>query len=129
MAALLAAAVISLRRRDTTETLRRLTDRARPWPDFSAPHGMRALRRAARVLRANCLAQSVALTVALESAKTRPTLILGCRRYEDRSWGAHAWVIVGSEVLDALPSGAHTPLAQLRSDTSWVPAPVAPGIR
>lgn len=129
MAALLAATVISLRRRDTTATLRLLTGRAKPWPDFSPPHGLRALRRAARFFRANCLAQSVALTIALESAQTRPTLVLGCRRYQDKSWGAHAWVLVGTEVLDALPSGAHTPLAQLTAESLWVPAPIAPGIR
>jgi hypothetical protein len=129
MTALLAATVISLRRRDTTETLRYLVKRAKRWPDFSATEGLRALRRAARIFRANCLAQSIALTVALERAEHRPVLILGCRLYPDRRWGAHAWVVAGAEVLDALPSGAHAPLAQLASDTQWVPGPVLGGTR
>ncbi len=74
--------------------------------------------------RANCLAQSIALTVALERAEKQPVLVLGCRLYADRRWGAHAWVVDGDQVLDALPSGAHAPLAQLVADTQWVPGPV-----
>lgn len=124
MAALLAATLVSLRRRDTTQTLRRLIDGAGAWPDFGPEIGLRAVRRSARVLRANCLAQSVALTVALDRAQKQPSLILGCRIYEDRRWGAHAWVVAGSDVLDALPSGAHQPLARLGADTRWVPAPI-----
>jgi len=126
MTVLLVATVISLRRRDTTETLRRLVNRTRQWPEFPADSGMRAVRRPARLLGANCLAQSVALTVALDRAAQSPELILGCRRYESRQWGAHAWVILGAQVLDALPSGAHQPLARLNAETQWIPAPVPP---
>lgn len=127
MAALLASTLMSLRRRDTTQTLRRLIQRSAVWPEFAATDGLRATRRSARLLRANCLAQSIALTVAQHRAAKRPALILGCRRYDDGRWGAHAWVVVDSEVLDALPSGAHEPLAQLSADTLWVPTPIPPG--
>jgi hypothetical protein len=84
---------------------------------------MYAVRRFARVLRANCLSQSVALTVALDRAAQDPTLVLGCRRYADRNWGAHAWVEVGSTVLDALPSGEHAALAWLDARSQWDAAP------
>ena len=126
MALLLAATRFLLRKHDTTKTLRLLVRRNGHGPEFANPDGLRAVRRAAKVFRANCLAQSVALTVALQGAKKSPVLILGCRRYENRSWGAHAWVLVESEVLDALPSGAHEPLARLSADTQWIPAPIPP---
>ena len=129
MVLLVAITRVLLRRRDTTAALRLLIKWSRRWPEFSADEGLRAVRRAAKVFRANCLAQSVALTVALQGAKKSPVLILGCRRYENRSWGAHAWVLVDSAVLDALPSGAHEPLARLSADTQWIPAPIPPGDR
>ncbi|MEY2399472.1 MAG: Transglutaminase-like superfamily [Actinomycetota bacterium] len=103
-----------------------MLDSTRRWPPFSGPEALRALRVPARALRANCLTQSVALTVAFERANQNPTLVLGCRRYENRKWGAHAWVIVGSDVFDAIPSGAHEPLARLTAETEWVPAPMPP---
>jgi hypothetical protein len=76
------------------------------------------------VLPANCLPQSIALTVALGRAGYAPTLILGCRRYDARNWGAHAWVSVAGEVLDPIPSGPHQALAHLDAGTGWTPMPV-----
>src|SRR5256885_17102751 len=89
--ALLAATRRSLRRRDTTATLRQFTHGA-PWPSFDADDGLRAVRRASRLMGANCLAQSVALTVACARAGSDPELILGCRRYGDAKWGRPAWI-------------------------------------
>jgi transglutaminase superfamily protein len=121
--ALLAATRRSLRRRDTTATLRRFTHGA-PWPSFDADDGLRAVRRASRLIGANCLAQSVALTVACARAGSDPELILGCRRYGDAKWGAHAWIILGAQVYDPLPSGEHQALASISAGTQWVPAPI-----
>jgi hypothetical protein len=75
---------------------------------------------------ATCLAQSVALAAVLERGQQHPTLVLGCRQYEDRRWGAHAWVIVGGEVLDPVPGGPHAELARLEATSGWVPVPAAP---
>lgn len=125
MAVLLAATRLSLRRRDTTETMRHFSRRSRSWPSFSDTDALAALRVPARVLRGNCLAQSIALTVALQRAGEEPTLVLGCRRYDNREWGAHAWVVVDGRVLDARPSGPHQSLARLAASTQWVPAPLS----
>jgi Transglutaminase-like superfamily len=114
----------SLRQRDTTETLRRLVDNHTTTDLFDASDALRAVRRAARAVRANCLAQSVALTVAFARAGQQPQLVLGCRRYADGNWGAHAWVLLGPDVLDPLPSGPHAALATLEGRTHWVPSPI-----
>lgn len=118
----------SLRSRDTTETLRRLcarpTGRSVPLPD-----ALYAVRRAGRLLGANCLTQSIALTAALARAGVNPKLVLGCRRYDAQNWGAHAWVIVGDEMFDPLPSGPHAALAELSAAGDWVPAPSSPAPR
>lgn len=124
MATLLVATRLSLRSRDTTATMRHFLRGAKQWREFSDDDALAALRLPARALRANCLAQSIALTVALERSGQQPTLVLGCRRYENREWGAHAWVVVGNRVLDALPSGPHEPLARLAAKNQWVPAPI-----
>jgi hypothetical protein len=126
MTALLAATKRSLRRRDTTATLRRFTD-ASPWPSFDADDGLRAVRRAARALGANCLSQSVALTIACRRAGRDPELILGCRRYGDGTWGAHAWLVLDARRLDPLPSGEHQALASISAETQWIPTPIARG--
>jgi len=123
MTALLAATKRSLRRRDTTATLRRLVP-GRRWADFDAVAGMRAVRRASRALGANCLEQSVALTVATTRAGGNPELILGCRRYPDGVWGAHAWIVLDAHVYDPLPSGEHQALASISAGTRWIPAPI-----
>jgi hypothetical protein len=120
---LLAATKRSLRRRDTTGTLRLLADQG-SWSPFDADDGLRAVRRAARVLGANCLAQSVALTVASTRAGLDPELILGCRRYGGGQWGAHAWITLGARVYDPLPSGEHQALASISAGTAWVPTPI-----
>ena len=120
---LLAATKRSLRRQDTTATLRRYAPGS-PFPAFNADEGMRAVRRASRALGANCLAQSTTLAVACARAGLNPELILGCRRYADGKWGAHAWIIVDKQVYDPLPSGEHQALAKISAGTQWVPAPI-----
>jgi hypothetical protein len=85
---------------------------------------MRAVRRAARLVGGDCLAQSIALTAALARANADPTMVLGCRRYGEREWGAHAWVVVDGEVFEPLRAGAHHALAGLGAGTQWVPAPI-----
>jgi hypothetical protein len=121
--ALLAATKRSLRRRDTTATLRRYAP-GKAWAPFETADGMRAVRRAARALGANCLAQSVALTVATTRAGRDPELILGCRRYSGGQWGAHAWIVLDGAVFDPLPSGEHQALASIGAGTQWIPAPI-----
>lgn len=113
---------VLLTRKGTTSTLRMLTRRSRA----QGLHGraaLRAVRRAGRVLGGTCLAQSVALTAVLEHAGQHPTLYLGCRP-DDGSWSAHAWVVVGSEVLEPVRGGPHAELARLERQTDWVPTPV-----
>jgi len=122
--ALLAATKRSLRRRDTTATLQRLADSG-SWPSFDAGRSLRAVRRASRALGGNCLSQSVALTVAARRAGEDPELILGCRRYPDGVWGAHAWVVLNGRVYDPLPSGEHQALASISAGTRWIPTPIA----
>lgn len=124
MAVLLVATRRSLRQRDTTATMRHFLRQDKQWRPFSDNDAFAAMRLPARALRANCLSQSIALAVAFQRSGHEPTLILGCRRYENREWGAHAWVLVGDRVLDALPSGPHEPLARLAANNQWVPAPI-----
>jgi hypothetical protein len=69
-----------------------------------------------------CLAQSVAVAALLEHDHQHPTLVLGCRQ-EGRSWSAHAWVILGGEVLEPVRGGPHAELARLEAATGWVPTP------
>ena len=126
MTVLLAATKRSLRRRDTTATLRRYADHGH-WPSFDADDGLRAVRRAARLLGANCLAQSVALTCAVTRAGLAPELILGSRRYGEAKWGAHAWIVLDAQVYDPLPSGEHRALASISAGTQWSPAPIERG--
>ncbi|HVV38246.1 MAG TPA: lasso peptide biosynthesis B2 protein [Acidimicrobiales bacterium] len=117
----------SLRRHDTTATLRRMVPGA-PSNSFDADAAMRAVRRVSRLLGANCLTQSVALTVAAARAGLDPELILGCRRYGDNKWGAHAWMVLAGRTYDPLPSGEHQALATISAGTSWVPAPIVRGV-
>jgi hypothetical protein len=125
MTLLLARVAASLRRRDTTATLQRYAARPSQWPSFEPRAGLRAVRRASRAVRANCLPQSIALAVALTRTGHEPEVVLGCRRYDDRNWGAHAWVCVEGVVLDPIPSGAHEALARLNAGTGGNPVPVA----
>lgn len=130
MLALLVVTRILLRRHDTTTTMQRLTRRSTgaivaPVAAMQPVTAMRAVRRAARVVGGNCLAQSVALAAGLQRAGSAPELILGCRRYGKQEWGAHAWVRVDGQTLDPLPSGRHHALAGLGAGTAWIPTPVA----
>jgi len=72
-------------------------------------------------LRASCLAESVTLTAVMTRAGERPVLVLGCRRYDDGHWGAHAWVVVNEEVLEPIVAGVHAELARLSFDGGWEP--------
>jgi hypothetical protein len=116
---LVAAARVLLRRHDTTWTLRRLARRD-VMPVVPAD-ALIAVQRAGRLARAACLAQSVALTALLERGGAAPVLVLGCRRYEDRRWGAHAWVVLEGTVWEPVPAGAHEELAQLSAADAWIP--------
>ena len=113
-----------LRGHDTTWTLRRITrarsPRARHVDGDSA---VVAVRRAGRMAKATCLPQSVALVALLARDGVDPVLVLGCRRYEDRTWGAHAWVELGEKVLEPVPAGAHEELAVLQRSKAWIPTP------
>ncbi len=71
--------------------------------------------------QATCLAQSVALAALFERGGEDATLVLGCRRYEDRHWGAHAWVVVAGEVWEPVVAGAHEDLAELSAAHTWIP--------
>ena len=119
-----ALARVLLRRHDTTWTLRRLAKPgrrgSRPLPTGSA---LLAVQRAGRVLGAACLAQSVALTALLARSGGKPVLVLGCRRYEDRHWGAHAWVVSDGAVFEPVPADKHDELAQLDAAHAWTPTP------
>jgi len=84
------------------------------------PHdAMRAVQRAGRLLRATCLAQSMALTTLLERDGQHPSLVLGCRRYGDNAWGAHAWVEVGTAVFEPVQAASHIELARLSAAGGW----------
>jgi hypothetical protein len=114
------AARVLLRRRDTTEVLRRLTGETQATEGADASRMLVAVRRTGRLCGANCLARSVALTVLLHRAGERPALVLGCRRYDDGRWGAHAWVDANGRKFELVPAGAHEELAQLDAAHDWV---------
>jgi hypothetical protein len=121
--ALVTAARLLLGRRDTTWALQRLAKRTRSGARVPAEDALVAVQRAGRIAHAACLAQSIALTALLERGGAEAMLVLGCRRYEDRHWGAHAWVISEGTVLEPVPAGAHIELAQLEATNAWIPAP------
>ena len=125
--ALVLATRILLRRHSTTETLRRLAPTALHASDTPPSAALKAVQRAGGALRAPCLPQSVALTALLARAGQRPALVLGCRRYDDGNWGAHAWVVVDGQVLEPVAAEAHTELARLDSAHRWVPTPPRAG--
>lgn len=115
---------VLLSRRGTTATLRLLTRRITGRASESEPRAaLRAVRRAGRVLGGACLVQSVALTAVLERGDQHPTLVLGCRPQDGQLWTAHAWVIVGGEVLEPVRGQAHAELARLNASNQWVPSP------
>ena len=116
------AARVLLRRHDTTATLRRLVRSASPRGARDSGQAMTAVQRAGRIAHASCLPQSVALVALLARQGTEPRLVLGCRRYDDQEWGAHAWVEIDGLVLDVVPSGTHQELAVLDRVRNWEPA-------
>ena len=126
--ALVTAARLLLPRRGTAATLRRLAPppRARGTVDTGA--ALLAVRRTSRVAGGACLPQSVALAALLRRDGAAPVLVVGCQRYENRTWGAHAWVRVDTTVLDPDPCGEHAELAWYRSENDWQPgSPGEPG--
>jgi hypothetical protein len=115
-------------RRRTTEALVRLDRGRRTTAAVPADDALRAVRRAARLVGGDCLDQGVALTALLRRAGRDPILVLGCHRYEDRRWGAHAWVLDEDQILDPRPSGHHDSLAWYRAADDWLPtAPASAG--
>ena len=116
------AARVLLRRHDATATLRRLVTSASTRGAPDAGQAMAAVQRAGRMAHATCLPQSVALVALLARPGTEPRLVLGCRRYDDQEWGAHAWVEIDGVVLDVVPSGTHQELAILDRARNWEPA-------
>lgn len=86
------------------------------------------MQRVSRRLGGACLPQSVALAALLRRDGEEPVLVVGCQRYENRTWGAHAWVRVSDSVLDPDPCGEHADLAWYRSVNDWQPSsPGEPG--
>lgn len=120
---ILALAQVLLRRQGTAAALRLLARRRRNPRSLEPPVAMRAVRRAGRLTRGACLSQAVALTALLTRAGEDPTLVLGCRRYREGVWGAHAWVDLDGEQLEPVASEEHQLLATCRPEHDWVPTP------
>ena len=117
---LVVAARILLRRRDTTSALRRLARPGRRVRPVQPEAALSAVRRAGRMAHATCLPQSVALVALLERGGGAPVLVLGCRRYPNREWGAHAWVEADDRVWEPVIAAAHQELAQMDSAHAWM---------
>ncbi len=115
------AARMLLSRRGMPATLRALA-RRRAGRAVDVEDALHAVRRAGRLAGATCLPQAVALTALLRRDGADPTVVLGCRRYDNGHWGAHAWVELDGVVWDPLPSGAHATLARCDAARDWVPA-------
>ena len=122
VAVLLAAVRLLLPRIGLVATLQRF---AKPAPVAvpkapDATAAVDAVRRAARRTGGGtCLAQSVVLTALLMRAGVEPDIVLGCRRYEDGHWGAHAWVEVDGRLLEPVEAGVHTELTRCRASAQW----------
>ena len=83
---------------------------------------LKAVRRAHRIVGGACLPQAVALATLLQRQGHQPTLILGCRFSEQRTWTAHAWVELSGLVLEPIPTFEHTALAKLNEANGWEPS-------
>lgn len=115
------AARILLKTRTTTAVLRLLAGR-RPFPPDQVPDPisvLAAVRRAGRLVGADCLPQSVALAATLRRHGVEPVLVLGCRRIAPQEWGAHAWVELDGARLEPLEAPEHTELARLTPAANW----------
>jgi hypothetical protein len=119
--ALVTAARFLLPRRGTAATLRRLGPPPRERGPVDTDAALAAVQRASRLAGGACLPQSVALAALLRRDGGAPVLVVGCQRYEDRTWGAHAWVRLDGRVLDPDPCGEHADLAWYRSANDWQP--------
>jgi hypothetical protein len=129
--ALVATARFLLPRRGTAETLRRLAPR-RSAPAVDPELALTAVRRARKVVGGACLPQAVALAALVHRGDAEPVLVVGCQRYPNRTWGAHAWVRVDGQVLDPDPCGEHADLAWYPARNAWQPGspanPAAEGV-
>lgn len=78
-----------------------------------------AVAKAGGLLRAACLAQSVALAAVLQRTGSAPILVIGCRRYAAERWGAHAWVEVNGRRFDPLSLEQHEELCRVSAEGRW----------
>jgi Transglutaminase-like superfamily len=84
------------------------------------PHqATRAVQAFGNRVRAGCLPQSIALAAVLQRGGSEPTLVLGCRYYAPKAWGAHAWVEVAGERFDPVAQPDHAELARLKAANGW----------
>jgi hypothetical protein len=88
--------------------------------DVVGQSALAVVRRASRRTGGGtCLAQSVVLTALLMRTGVEPDVVLGCRRYEDGRWGAHAWVELDGRVLEPVKAAEHTELTRCRASGRW----------
>ena len=120
-----ASSKILLTRLRTTTVLRVLAGSRgfRPGARIDASAAAASVAAAARLLRADCLPQAVALASLLQRCGGAPTVVLGCRLYAPSRWGAHAWVEVAGERFDSLGDETHTELARLSGASGWKVGP------
>jgi hypothetical protein len=130
VAILLVAVRLVLPRIGLAATLKRF---ARPGPspsvaarrnggavDVVGQSAVEAVQRAARRTGGGtCLAQSVVLTALLIRTGADPEVVLGCRRYQDGHWGAHAWVELDGRLLEPVRADEHTELTRCRASAGW----------
>ena len=116
-----AAARLLVKSRGIEPTLRRLARPGAGWGSTAAPNdAVRAARRLHRFVgRGTCLEESAALAAVLARRGGTPDLIVGCRRYPDGTWGAHAWVVADGVRCDLVPAGEHAALTRYSLDSGW----------
>lgn len=116
-----ALAKLLLSRLRTTAVLTALAgpDRSRLRVRLDPDQAAASVATAARILRAECLPQAVALAALLQRGGASPTVVLGCRFYGENSWGAHAWVEAGGRRFDPLSGHEHAELGRLSAAGRW----------
>lgn len=116
-----ALAKLLLTRLRTTTVLTALAgaDRSRLRGRVDPDQAATSVATAARILRAECLPQAVALAALLQRGGASPTVVLGCRFYGENSWGAHAWVEVDGRRFDPLAGHEHAELGRLSAAGRW----------
>lgn len=118
---LVALAKLLLTRLRTTSVLRALAgpDRTRLRGRLDAGQAAASVATAARIVRAECLPQAVALAALLQRGGQSPTVVLGCRFYGENNWGAHAWVEADGRSFDPLAGQEHAELGRLTAAGRW----------